>query len=122
MRGRPPATLRSGCLPRTESGIRMGLRASEWVTVAYFAYLAGAAAVVRGIGRRRRRRAIGTAVAVVITVLTLAWLGTSAVLLRDWMPLVYILLGYWLPALLVTGGGAQCIPINTGPTRYHLPE
>ena len=80
----------------------MGLRASEWVTVAYFAYLAGAAAVVRGIGRRRRRRAIGTAVAVVIAVLTVAWFGTSAALLRDGMPLVYILLGYWLPALLVT--------------------
>jgi len=80
----------------------MGLRASEWVTVGYFAYVAGAAAIVRGIGRGRRRRAIGTAVAVVIAVLTVARFGTSAVLLRDWMPLVYILLGYWLPALLVT--------------------
>jgi len=84
------------------AGIRMELRASEGITVAYFAYLAGAAVVVRGIDRRRRRRAIGAAAAVVIAVLTVAWLGTSAVLLRDWMPLVYILLGYWLPALLVT--------------------
>jgi hypothetical protein len=80
----------------------MGLRASEWITVAYFAYLAGAAAVVPCLGRQQRRRAIGTAVAVVIAVLTVAAFGTSANLWRDWMPPVYILLGYWLPALLVT--------------------
>jgi membrane-associated phospholipid phosphatase len=82
--------------------MRMGLRASEWIIVAYFAYLAGTAAVVRGIDRRRRLRAIGTAMAVVIAVLTVASFGTSAALLRDWMPPVYLLLGYWLPALLVT--------------------
>ena len=82
--------------------IRMGLRASEWITVAYFAYLAGAAAVVPGIAQRQRRRAIGTAIAVVIVVLTVAAFGTSALVWRDWMPLMYILLGYRLPALLVT--------------------
>jgi len=81
----------------------MELRASEWITVAYFAYLAGAAAVVPGIGRPQRRRAIGTALAVVIAVLTVAAFGTRATLWRDWMPLIYILIGYWLPALLVTG-------------------
>jgi membrane-associated phospholipid phosphatase len=80
----------------------MELRASEWITVAYFAYLAGAAAVLPGIPRRQRRRAIGTAIAVVIAVLTVAAFGTSVMLWRDWMPSVYILLGYWLPALLVT--------------------
>ena len=80
----------------------MELRASEWITIAYFAYLAGAAAVVVGIGGRRRRRAIGAAAAVVIAVLTVAWFGPSAAVLRDWMPFVFILLGYWLPALLVT--------------------
>jgi membrane-associated phospholipid phosphatase len=80
----------------------MGLRASEWITVVYFAYLAGAAAVVPGIGRQQQRRAIGTAIAVVIAVLTVAAFGTSAILWRDWVPPVYILLGYWLPALLVT--------------------
>ena len=81
----------------------VGLRASEWITVAYFAYLAGAAAVVPRIGRQPRRRAIGTALAVVIAVLTVAAFGTRATLWRDWMPLIYILIGYWLPALLVTG-------------------
>ncbi len=80
----------------------MGLRASEWITVAYFAYLAGAAAVVPRIGRQQRRRAIVTATAVVIAVLTFASFGTSAIVWRDWMPLIYLLLGYWLPALLVT--------------------
>ena len=80
----------------------MGLRASEWITVAYFAYLAGAAAVVPGIDRGQRRRVIGTVTAVVIAVLAVAAFGTPALVWRDWMPLVYILLGYRLPALLVT--------------------
>ena len=79
----------------------MGLRASEWITVAYFAYLAGAAALVPGIDRRQRRRVIGTVTAVVIAVLAVAAFGTPALVWRDWMPLVYILLGYRLPALLV---------------------
>ena len=80
----------------------MGLRASEWIIVAYFAYLAGAAAVVPAISRPQRRRAIGTAIAVLIAVFTIAAFGTSAMLWRDWMPLVYIVIGYRLPALLVT--------------------
>ena len=80
----------------------MGLRTSEWIAVAYFAYLAGTAVVVRRIDGRRRRRAIGTATAVVIVVLTVAAFGTPATVWRDWLPAVYILLGYWLPALLVT--------------------
>jgi membrane-associated phospholipid phosphatase len=80
----------------------MGLRASEWITVAYFAYLAGAAAVVPRLGRPQRRRAIGTAIAVVIAVLTVAAFGTRATVWRDWLPITYILIGYWLPALLVT--------------------
>jgi hypothetical protein len=80
----------------------MGLRASDWIVVAYFAYLAGAAAVVPGIGRPQRGRAIGTAIAVVIAVLIFATFGAWARLWRDLMPLVYILVGYRLPALLVT--------------------
>ena len=80
----------------------IGLRASEWIVVAYFAYLAGAAAVVPDLGRQQRRRAIGAALAVVIAVLALAAFGTTATLWRDWMPILYILIGYRLPALLVT--------------------
>jgi len=84
------------------AAICMELRASEWITVAYFAYLAGAATVLAGIGRSQRRRVIGTAIAVVTAVLTFAAFGAWATMLRDLMPLVYILVGYWLPALLVS--------------------
>lgn len=80
----------------------MELRASEWITVAYFAYLAGAATVVPRVGRPQRLRAIVTAIAVMIAVLTVAAFGTRATVWRDWMPIAYILIGYWLPALLVT--------------------
>ena len=80
----------------------MGLRASEWITVAYFAYLAGAAAVVPRLGRPQRGRAIGAAIAVVMAVLAAAAFGTRAMVWRDWIPVTYILIGYWLPALLVT--------------------
>ena len=81
----------------------VGLRASEWIIVAYFAYLAGAAAVVPSISRPKRLSAIGMATAVLIAVFTIPRFGTSAMLWRDWIPLVYIVIGYRLPALLVTG-------------------
>jgi len=81
----------------------MGLRSSEWIIVAYFAYLGGAAAVVPDLGRQQRRRAIAMAGAVLIAVFTVAALGTQATLWRDWMPILSILIGYWLPALLVSG-------------------
>ena len=87
---------------RSLARIRMGLRASEWITVAYFAYLGGAAAVVPRLGRPQRLRAIVTAIAVMITVLAVAAFGARATVWRDWMPIAYILIGYWLPALLVT--------------------
>ena len=80
----------------------MELRASEWIVIAYFAYLAGAAAAMRSIGRQPRLRVIATAIIVLIAVLTIARFGTSAMLWREWMPLVYIVIGYRLPALLVT--------------------
>jgi len=82
---------------------RMALRPSEWIIVAYFAYLAGAAAVLPNIGQQQRRQAIGMAMAALIAILALAALDTRAIVLRDWMPLVYIVVGYRLPALLVTG-------------------
>ena len=78
------------------------LRTSEWITVAYFTYLAGAAALVPRLGPQQRWRAIGTAIAVVIAALTVVAFGPRATLWRDWMPLIYIPIGYWLPALLVT--------------------
>jgi membrane-associated phospholipid phosphatase len=80
----------------------MGLRASEWIVVVYFSYLAGAAVVVPGLGGQQRRRALGLALAAVIAVFTIAAIGTRATVWRDWMPILYILIGYWLPALLVS--------------------
>jgi hypothetical protein len=56
----------------------MELRASEWIIVAYFAYLAGAAVVVPDIGRQQRWRAIGIAMAVLIAVVAIASFGASA--------------------------------------------
>jgi len=82
---------------------RMALRASEWIIVAYFAYLAGAAAVMPNTGQQRRRQAMGMATAALIAVLMLAALGPRAIVWRDWMPLIYLVVGYRLPALLVTG-------------------
>lgn len=80
----------------------MELRTSEWITLAYFAYLAVAAAVVRSIDRQQRLRVLAMAIAVLIAVLTIATFGTAATLWRDWMPLIYMVIGYRLPALLVS--------------------
>jgi len=80
----------------------MGLRASEWIVLAYFSYLAGAAAVIPTLDRQKRRRAIGMAVAVLIAVFTVSAITTRASVWRDWMPILYIPIGYWLPALLVS--------------------
>src|SRR6188508_3380010 len=80
----------------------MALRAPEWITVAYFLYLAGAAAVLPQAGLERRRRAIGAAIIVIVTVLAVARLDTGATWWREWMPLIYMVIGYWLPSLLVS--------------------
>jgi hypothetical protein len=87
---------------RRHLDIPMRLRASEWIVVGYFAYLLGAAVVVRWSSRRGRQRVIGIAIAVVVAVFMVPWLGTTGALMRDWVPLAYVPLGYWLPALLVT--------------------
>jgi membrane-associated phospholipid phosphatase len=80
----------------------MGLRAQEWIVVAYFAYLAGAAAFVPRVHRQQRWRALGMASAVSIAVFTIAAFDTAAMWWREWLPLIYIVIGYRLPALLVT--------------------
>jgi len=80
----------------------MRLRTSEWIAIAYFAYLLAAAAVVRWKTPGQRRRVIATAAAVVTAVLASSRFTGAAGSLRDWTPLVYILIGYWLPANFVT--------------------
>ena len=84
----------------------MRLRASEWIVVAYFLYLAGAGAVLH-VNRRQRYRVVAAALTVVTVVFTLAMIATPASALRDWVPLAYVLLGYWLPGLLVTATNAN---------------
>jgi membrane-associated phospholipid phosphatase len=81
--------------------IPMRLRASEWIVVAYFVYLAGAAVVLR-VNRRQRFRVVAAALTVVTVVFTFANIAAPESALRDWVPLAYVLLGYWLPGLLVT--------------------
>ena len=61
----------------------MGLRASEWIVLAYFSYLAGAAAVIPTLDRQKRRRAIGMAVAVLIAVFTVSAITTRASVWRS---------------------------------------
>jgi hypothetical protein len=79
----------------------MKLRASEWIVVAYFAYLAVLALSSR-VPRRRRLRVVATAVLVIAVVFALASFGMPAAVLRDWTTLVFVLFGYWTPGLLVT--------------------
>lgn len=81
----------------------MNLRASEWIVLAYFVYLATAALAVP-LSFNRRRRVVSTAVFGVVVVLSLLRFGRSgpAEALRDWVPLVYMLVAYWLPASFVT--------------------
>lgn len=80
----------------------MELRCSEWIAIAYFVYLAGAAAGVPGV--RSRSRLAATALFAAPTVLLVALVsdapGGSAI--RAWAPFGYLLFGYWLPARLVT--------------------
>jgi len=81
----------------------MNLRASEWIVLAYFVYLATAAVAVP-LSSHRRRRVVGTAVMAVAVVGSLARFSESgpAEILRDWVPLAYLLVAYWLPASFVT--------------------
>jgi hypothetical protein len=84
----------------------MGLRASEWIAVAFFLYLALSAGLVSPAPRRTRSRRIATgvaALAVAMLVLLIARLAETAPsivpgFVRDWAPILYLVLGYWLPA------------------------
>jgi membrane-associated phospholipid phosphatase len=80
----------------------MTLRWSEWIVVAYFAYLAGVAVAIP-LPARRRWRVLITALSVAVVTLALGWWGESGsrLVARDWVPLAYILIGYWLPASFV---------------------
>jgi membrane-associated phospholipid phosphatase len=78
------------------------VRASEWLTIAYFAYL-GLIALMRPAMARRRRALI--VVVGIIAVLFLARAlppGLMRERVRDWLPAGYLLAGYWLSGLYFT--------------------
>jgi membrane-associated phospholipid phosphatase len=76
------------------------LRASEWLAVAYFAYL-GLLALTRPAMTAR-----GRALMVVAVILTVIFFlpftlppGSTREVVRDWLPAGYLLAGYWLSGL-----------------------
>lgn len=78
------------------------MRGSEWIAVAYFAYLVAVGLVLSPHPARRWRVAgEGIAAAAVVVLIAAAESRSPSVWLtvvRDWAPLVYLLWGYWIPA------------------------
>jgi membrane-associated phospholipid phosphatase len=85
----------------------MSLRASEWIVIAYFAYLAAVALGARlPIGRRAGF--IAEVLGTTAVTLWVAGLTTGAgLVIRDWMPAAYLLTMYWMPARLVTSSNVS---------------
>ena len=76
------------------------MRASEWLTIAYFAYL-GVLALARP-AMTGRRRALIVVVAAILAVILLPFAlpsGSVRERVRDWLPAGYLLAGYWLSGL-----------------------
>ena len=83
--------------------MRLELRTSEWIAVAYFVYLAGTAVVLRTWRKRGPTPDPFFAAVVAPSIVALTFLdGAVGARVRDWLPLIYLPLGYWLPAGLVT--------------------
>lgn len=80
------------------------MRPSEWVVLAYFAYLLVSAAVLR-VAARALLRVVGIALVVAALIAVLARFEPSmvAVVLRDWFPGGYLLAGYWATGLIYRG-------------------
>jgi len=80
------------------------VRSSEWVCIAYFAYLI-AAALVCGLGAARRARLASAAAALLLLVVVVARTAPPAG--RDWAPLLYISFGYYLTGWLFHSPSAR---------------
>jgi membrane-associated phospholipid phosphatase len=78
------------------------VRASEWLTIAYFAYL-GLIALLRPAmaGRRRALLAAAAMIALVFVPIALP-AGAMRERVRDWWPAASLLAGYWLSGLYFT--------------------
>jgi len=83
------------------------VRTSEWVTVAYLAYLLASGAVRRASARKLWRVAV-LAVPTSALIALLAHIDASPVAsaLRDWLPGAYVLVGYRATGLLYSGPNA----------------
>ncbi len=80
------------------------MRTSEWVVIAYFAYLFLTSLVLPVA--RRPRRLLAAALAVLALLATAAWwFGPSRVasVVRDWFPGACVMFGYWATGLLYRG-------------------
>jgi membrane-associated phospholipid phosphatase len=75
------------------------VRASEWLTIAYFTYL-GLIALMRPAMARRRRALLvaGGMIAILFVPIALPS-GPMREHARDWLPAGYLLAGYWLSGL-----------------------
>jgi membrane-associated phospholipid phosphatase len=75
------------------------VRLSEWVAVAYFAYLFVVAFLVLPAPRRKRPALYClAAICLVVGPLVLP-LGSWDATIRDWLPTVHLLVGYWLSGM-----------------------
>jgi membrane-associated phospholipid phosphatase len=78
------------------------VRASEWLTIAYFAYL-GLIALMRPAMARRRRALLAAASLIAVLFVPFALPpGPLRERVRDWLPAGYLLAGYWLSGLYFT--------------------
>jgi hypothetical protein len=82
----------------------MGLRAAEWLPIAFFSYLLLCTGLLPAAGPRTRSRRLATAamaLAAILLVVSIAHITPGSrvpMVVRDWAPMVYLVLGYWLPA------------------------
>ena len=78
------------------------MRASEWLTIAYFAYLGFIALLRPAMVRRPRALLLAVGIIALIMLAPLLPAAPSRERLRDWLPAVYLLAGYWLSGLYFT--------------------
>ncbi len=80
------------------------MRISEWVTLAYFAYLLATGIVLRVAGRKLAQVVVlSLLVGAIIAVLRFFEPAVVSTVLRDWLPGGYLITGYWATGLLYRG-------------------
>jgi hypothetical protein len=97
----------------------VSVRVAEWIVVAYFASLAGAA-LARRLPPARRLRVVSQAAGAIAVVTWISrydcGIGAAA---RNWLPALYLLAMYWVPAALVTSPNVMLERwLRAGDDRY----